>query len=94
MTTSSRLRLIGAVAVRALVSLYQHWALALFSVAAALGIWFVIQDVENPRVEGRFPREPGTVEAIVKNNNDFIVQDMAPVSAVSSGAVIGACIAH
>ena len=80
MTTSSRLRLIGAVAVRALVSLYQHWALALFSVAAALGIWFVIQDVENPRVEGRFPREPGTVEAIVKNNNDFIVQDMAPVS--------------
>lgn len=80
MTTSSRLRLIGAVAGRALVSLYQHWALALFSVAAALGIWFVIQDVENPRVEGRFPREPGTVEAIVKNNNDFIVQDMAPVS--------------
>lgn len=80
MTTSSRLRLIGVVAVRALVSLYQHWALALFSVAAALGIWFVIQDVENPRVEGRFPREPGTVEAIVKNNNDFIVQDMAPVS--------------
>ena len=80
MTTSSRLRLIGAVAVRALGSLYQHWALALFSVAAALGIWFVIQDVENPRVEGRFPREPGTVEAIVKNNNDFIVQDMAPVS--------------
>lgn len=80
MTTSSRLRLIGAVAGRALASLYQHWALALFSVAAALGIWFVIQDVENPRVEGRFPREPGTVEAIVKNNNDFIVQDMAPVS--------------
>ena len=80
MTTSSRLRLIGVVAGRALASLYQHWALALFSVAAALGIWFVIQDVENPRVEGRFPREPGTVEAIVKNNNDFIVQDMAPVS--------------
>lgn len=80
MILRSRVRAVRALVIRSSASLYQHWALGLFSLAVALGIWFVIQDVENPRVEGRFPREPATLEAIVKNNNDFIVRDMVPVS--------------
>lgn len=36
-----------------------HWALSLFSVAAAFGLWFVVQDVENPRSEGIVPIEGG-----------------------------------
>ena len=80
MSASSRLRVVRALVFGSVGSLYQHRALALFSVAAAFAIWFVIQDVENPRVEGRFPREPATFEAIVKNNNDYIVRDMMPVS--------------
>ena len=80
MSASSRLRVVRALVSGSVGSLYQHRALALFSVAAAFAIWFVIQDVENPRVEGRFPREPATFEAIVKNNNDYIVRDMVPVS--------------
>jgi YbbR domain-containing protein len=34
-----------------------HWALAIFSLTAAFTIWVVIQDVENPRVEGVVPPE-------------------------------------
>ena len=80
MTAATRLRLVRRLVFGSVGSLYQHWALGLFSLVAAMGIWFVIQDVENPRIEGRFPRDPGTLEAIVKNNNDFIVRDMVPVS--------------
>lgn len=80
MSASSRLRFVRGLVVGSAATVRQHWALGLFSVAAAFGIWFVIQDVENPRVEGRFPREPGSIEAIVKNNNDSIVRDMVPVS--------------
>ena len=80
MSAGSRLRVVRGLIFGSVGSLYQHWALALFSVVAALGIWFVIQDVENPRVEGTFPREPGSLEAIVKNNDDAIVRDMVPVS--------------
>lgn len=48
-------------------TIYRHWALSLFSLAIAFGVWFVVQDVENPRVEGEvpFPDEQGiTVEAV------------------------------
>lgn len=35
----------------------QHWMLATFSLVAAFALWFVIQDVENPRVTGFVPPE-------------------------------------
>jgi YbbR domain-containing protein len=35
----------------------QHWMLATFSLVAAFALWFVIQDVENPRVNGSVPPE-------------------------------------
>ncbi len=56
-----------------LASFYEHWALALFSLVAAFSIWFVIQDVENPRIRDRFPGEAQAglvVEAI--NTDDAI----------------------
>ena len=34
-----------------------HWALAVFSLIAGFGIWFVVQDVENPRIEVTAPIE-------------------------------------
>jgi len=40
-------------------SLGSHWALGLFSLVAAFGVWIAIQDVDNPRVEGEAPA-PGT----------------------------------
>ncbi len=36
-------------------NLVGHWSLALFSLLIACGTWFIIQDVENPRVEGIVP---------------------------------------
>lgn len=38
-------------------SVYSHWALGLFSVVAAFGIWFAVQDIENPRAEAVVPNE-------------------------------------
>lgn len=66
---------------RAIFSLHEHWALACFSLVAAFGVWFVIQDVENPRVQGSIPGEgePAAVEVVAKNAGDYIVRDLAPV---------------
>lgn len=45
-------------------SIVEHWRLSLFSIIAAFVIWFVIQDVENPRIKATFP-EDGTPPSIV-----------------------------
>lgn len=39
----------------AAVDVWRHWVMASFSLVAAFGVWFVIQDVENPRVRGVVP---------------------------------------
>ena len=44
-------------AVTGVTGVIGHWPLAAFSVVAAFGIWFVVQDVENPRVEAIVPGE-------------------------------------
>lgn len=58
-----------------LASLYEHWALAGFSLVAAFAIWFVIEDVENPRVQGDFPpaNEPASIQVSAQNTGDFII---------------------
>jgi YbbR domain-containing protein len=57
-----------------------HWSLALFSLAAAFGIWFVIQDVENPRVEGRVPiSDPGIEVKPVNLGDNFLVSELPRV---------------
>lgn len=62
-------------------SLFGHWALALFSLAAAFGIWYVIQDVENPRIQGIVPPdpEPASIRITVFNAGDYIVSEPSPV---------------
>jgi YbbR domain-containing protein len=55
------------------LTLYQHWALALFSLGVAFVIWFVIQDVENPRVRGAFPADLSpTLDVQVVNSGRLI----------------------
>lgn len=60
-----------------------HWALAMFSLAAAFGVWFVIQDVENPRVEGRVPVADPAIPIEARNlGGDYIVTDLPLVHVV------------
>ncbi len=50
-------------------SVVEHWRLSLFSLVAAFVIWFVIQDVENPRVEAVFPEDGAPASIVVKPVN-------------------------
>jgi len=67
-----------------ILTVVDHWALALFSLAAAFAVWFVIQDVENPRVTATFPAEgPATIpigyvndEAAIPNQQRFVSVDV------------------
>jgi len=62
------------------LSLYQNWALALFSVAAASGIWFVVEDVENPRTEGTVPLgQQGIPIEIVNRADGYLIDDLPQV---------------
>lgn len=71
------------VLVRALVNnVTGHWALAFVSLIAAAAIWFVIQDVENPRVEATVPLE-GTSQGVpveaVNLSPEYVVAETARV---------------
>lgn len=76
-----RLRVAYLLARGFILNLYEHWALACFSLVTAFGVWFVIQDVENPRVEGSVPPEgqPAAVEVVAKNSGDYIVRGLDAV---------------
>lgn len=50
-------------------SLGEHWMLATFSLVAAFALWFVIQDVENPRVTGFVPPESDAPAVVVQPLN-------------------------
>jgi len=56
-----------------------HWALALFSLVAAFGVWAAIQDVENPRVQGIAPATGGVEVEALNIPRGFLVDDIAPV---------------
>ena len=60
-------------------SLYQNWALALFSVVVASGIWFAVQDVENPRTEDIVPYDHSIPIEIVNRPDGVIVDDLPQV---------------
>ena len=68
-------------------NLAAHWALAAFSIVAAVGIWFIIQDVENPRVEGLAPPE-GQQEIEVEFVNGS--PDLIPAEAAFVRVVVDA----
>lgn len=48
---------VGFLGRAAVGSVGSHWALALFSLVTAFGIWFAVQDIENPRSEAVVPGE-------------------------------------
>lgn len=55
--------------------------LAFFSLAAAFGVWFVVQDVENPQVDVWVPAQtdPASIVPQAVNARDFIVSELEPV---------------
>jgi len=84
---TSWLSLVLAIARSFAGSLYQNWPLASFSLVAAFAIWFVIEDVENPRVTLRFPVEglPASIPVEARNAGSFIMKDNFAVSVVLEG---------
>ena len=67
-------------------NLVGHWALAIFSVVIAFGTWFIIQDVENPRIEGIVPPDGEQQIRVeyVNSSDDVTVVDAAFVRVRSS----------
>ncbi len=66
-------------ALRLLRDVGAHWGTALFSVAAAMGIWVAIQDVDNPRVDGRGPASGGIEVEAVNVPDGFLVESLPSV---------------
>lgn len=61
------------------LSLATHWALAGFSLVSAFGVWFVIQDVENPRVVGDAPAlDPAGITVEARDVNDSAIANALP----------------
>lgn len=77
----SRLRISWLLLRSGVSNLLEHWALAGFSLVAAFSIWFVIQDVENPRIEALVPPdpEPPSIQVTALNGGDYIVDALKPV---------------
>jgi YbbR domain-containing protein len=75
------------VVVGSLRSLREHWAQAAFSLVAAFAIWFVIQDVENPRLVTTFPDEgqPASIVVTPENAGRYIVRESHSVRVVAEG---------
>ncbi|WBL36226.1 CdaR family protein [Tepidiforma flava] len=68
-------------------SLREHWAQATFSLLAAFAIWFVVQDVENPRVSVTFPEEgqPASIVVTAENAGPYIVRESHSVRVIAEG---------
>ena len=62
-------------------SLLHNWPLVLFSLVLSFAIWFLVEDVENPRIEATVPAEdqaPIPVE-VVNVPSGFIVGEVTPI---------------
>ena len=70
-------RAASGVARGSVLNLYENWALALFSLVSAFAIWFVVQDVENPRVSASWPPvgTPASIEVQAVNAQDAGLRD-------------------
>ncbi|MGK2965201.1 MAG: CdaR family protein [Tepidiformaceae bacterium] len=62
-------------------TLRASWGMAAFSLASAVVIWAVVQDVENPRDEGTFPLDGGVGISIAAENvpDGYILRDAPTV---------------
>lgn len=43
--------------VAAVVAIFRNWLLAIFSLVLSFAIWFLVEDVDNPRIEATVPTE-------------------------------------
>ncbi|MCA9831894.1 MAG: CdaR family protein [Dehalococcoidia bacterium] len=57
----------------------RHWMSAVLSLITALALWTIIQDVDNPRVEGRAPAEGGIEVEAVNLPEGYIVESLQTV---------------
>lgn len=62
------------------VSVGSHWALALFSLVAAFGVWMAIQDVENPLAQGIAPASGAIPVEAVNVPDGYLVDTIPPVT--------------
>jgi len=60
-------------------SVVHHWAIAGFSLAAAFGIWMIVQDVDNPRVIGEAPFSGGIQVVAVNVPEGYAVEELPTV---------------
>lgn len=70
-----------ALVVTAVLAIVRNWLLAIFSLVAAFAIWFLVEDVENPRIEATVPGEdqaPIPVE-VVNVPSGLIVDEVVPI---------------
>jgi YbbR domain-containing protein len=72
-------RITVALATAGASNIASHWALALVSLVAAFGIWMVIQDVENPRVEGEAPATGGIQVTALNVPQGCLVEELQAV---------------
>lgn len=72
-------RIAAALVTAGVTNITSHWALALVSVVAAFGIWMVIQDVENPRVEGEAPATGGIQVTALNVAQGCLVEELQAV---------------
>ncbi len=70
-----------ALVVAAVVAVFRNWFLAIFSLVLSFAIWFLVEDVENPRIEATVPGEdqaPIAVE-VVNVPSGLIVGEVEPI---------------
>jgi YbbR domain-containing protein len=72
-------RIAVALLAAGVTNITSHWSLALVSLVAAFGIWMVIQDVENPRVEGEAPASGGIQVTAVNVAQGCLVEELQSV---------------
>jgi YbbR domain-containing protein len=75
---ASGLRVAGLLTRAGGANLAEHWALGLFSLAAAFAIWFAIQDVENPRTTDIVPAGQQGIPVRTENQPDGMIVDDLP----------------
>ena len=65
----------------AVLAVFRHWPLTIFSVVLAFAIWFLVEDVENPRIEATVPGEDQAAISVEVVNvpPGLIVGEVTPI---------------
>ncbi len=68
----------------AVLAVFRHWMLAIFSLVLAFAIWFLVEDVENPRIEATVPGEDQSAirVEVVNAPPGLIVREVTPIRAL------------